>query len=352
MAGISCFLQLHSASFHHSVLLGHHRSYGHHSIKISSNKRSGFAAASLRQEESDDERVFTSKRALVFVGVVAVLPLLQLSGRAVESFPAAGGHWISIIGIISSGVLGALYASARQEQAASEAKIESTLNDKEAAFKSVQKNYEAKKLEEEFATAKGEILRLRSQVNSLKTSSTDKAPSGTELSENGDARADSATVSTDSRDFKVLDRQQVKGRDSEARENSVEMAERDFGAGDEEAEDLIGCGLHEGCEIKSPWIFQPNGRFETQTKICLSISNYHPEHWQPSWSVRTALVALIAFMPTNPNDALGSLDYTKEERKALAIKSRVGYQERKALAIKSHVFVLLVIFKLYQGHVG
>ncbi|PIN07785.1 Ubiquitin-protein ligase [Handroanthus impetiginosus] len=69
-------------------------------------------------------------------------------------------------------------------------------------------------------------------------------------------------------------------------------------------------------------LLTPNGRFETQTKICLSISNHHPEHWQPSWSVRTALVALIAFMPTSPNGALGSLDYPKEERKALAIKSR------------------------------
>lgn len=39
-------------------------------------------------------------------------------------------------------------------------------------------------------------------------------------------------------------------------------------------------------------------------------------------SVRTALVALIAFMPTNPNGALGSLDFPKEERRALAIKSR------------------------------
>ncbi|KAF9621464.1 hypothetical protein IFM89_021768 [Coptis chinensis] len=57
----------------------------------------------------------------------------------------------------------------------------------------------------------------------------------------------------------------------------------------------------------------PNGRFETQTKICLSISNYHPDHWQPSWSVRTAFVALIAFMPTNPNGALGSPDYKQEE---------------------------------------
>ncbi|XP_023527847.1 ubiquitin-conjugating enzyme E2 32-like isoform X2 [Cucurbita pepo subsp. pepo] len=83
-------------------------------------------------------------------------------------------------------------------------------------------------------------------------------------------------------------------------------------------------------------LLTPNGRFETQTKICLSISNHHPEHWQPSWSVRTALVALIAFMPTNPNGALGSLDYKKKERRELAIKSReapprFGTPERQKL---------------------
>mmetsp|Transcript_751 Transcript_751/g.1791 ORF Transcript_751/g.1791 Transcript_751/m.1791 type:complete len:181 (+) Transcript_751:820-1362(+) len=51
----------------------------------------------------------------------------------------------------------------------------------------------------------------------------------------------------------------------------------------------------------------PNGRFQTNTKICLSISSHHPEHWQPSWSVRTALTALAAFMPTPGNGAIGSL---------------------------------------------
>ena len=50
-----------------------------------------------------------------------------------------------------------------------------------------------------------------------------------------------------------------------------------------------------------------NGRFETNTKICLSISSHHPEHWQPSWSVRTALVALTAFMPSPGHGAIGSL---------------------------------------------
>lgn len=52
--------------------------------------------------------------------------------------------------------------------------------------------------------------------------------------------------------------------------------------------------------------------------------------------VRTALLALIAFMPTKPNGALGSLEYTKEERRALAIKSRdaaprFGTPERQKL---------------------
>lgn len=40
------------------------------------------------------------------------------------------------------------------------------------------------------------------------------------------------------------------------------------------------------------------------------------------FAVRTALVALIAFMPTSPNGALGSVEYPKEERRTLAIKSR------------------------------
>jgi len=37
------------------------------------------------------------------------------------------------------------------------------------------------------------------------------------------------------------------------------------------------------------------------------MSSHHPEAWQPSWSVRTAIVALIAFMPTPGQGALGSL---------------------------------------------
>lgn len=69
-------------------------------------------------------------------------------------------------------------------------------------------------------------------------------------------------------------------------------------------------------------LLTPNGRFEVNKKICLSISGHHPESWQPSWSIRTALLALIAFMPTPAAGTIGSLDYTKEERQVLAKKSK------------------------------
>jgi ubiquitin-conjugating enzyme E2 J1 len=65
----------------------------------------------------------------------------------------------------------------------------------------------------------------------------------------------------------------------------------------------------------------PSGRFETHKKICLSISSFHPKNWQPSWSIRTVLTALIAFFPTPGNGAIGSLEYSSHERKEYALRS-------------------------------
>ncbi|KAJ1565486.1 Ubiquitin-conjugating enzyme E2 J1, partial [Nowakowskiella sp. JEL0078] len=66
----------------------------------------------------------------------------------------------------------------------------------------------------------------------------------------------------------------------------------------------------------------PNGRFEIGKKICLSITGYHPEYWRPAWGVRLALVAIISFFPTKGEGAIGSLDYTDEERRIFSKKSR------------------------------
>ena len=70
------------------------------------------------------------------------------------------------------------------------------------------------------------------------------------------------------------------------------------------------------------YILQPNGRFEVGKKICLSVTGYHQETWQPSWSIRTVLLAIIGFMPSPGQGTIGSLDYSPEERRALAARSR------------------------------
>ena len=68
-------------------------------------------------------------------------------------------------------------------------------------------------------------------------------------------------------------------------------------------------------------LLTPNGRFEINRRICLSISDHHPETWQPSWSIRTVLLAIVGFMPTPGKGAIGALDWTDAERKKLALSS-------------------------------
>jgi len=53
--------------------------------------------------------------------------------------------------------------------------------------------------------------------------------------------------------------------------------------------------------FKPPYIifFTPNGRFELHEKICLSFTNYHPEYWQPAWTIQSILLALVSFFPVN-----------------------------------------------------
>nr|XP_029136757.1 LOW QUALITY PROTEIN: ubiquitin-conjugating enzyme E2 J1 [Labrus bergylta] len=87
-------------------------------------------------------------------------------------------------------------------------------------------------------------------------------------------------------------------------------------------------------------LLTPNGRFEVGKKICLSISGHHPETWQPSWSIRTALIAIIGFMPTKGEGAIGSLDYTPEERRTLAKKSQDFCCETCGCSMRSALLAL------------
>ncbi|CAB3991438.1 ubiquitin-conjugating enzyme E2 J2-like [Paramuricea clavata] len=64
----------------------------------------------------------------------------------------------------------------------------------------------------------------------------------------------------------------------------------------------------------------PNGRFKTNTRLCLSISDFHPDTWNPAWSVSTILTGLLSFMvETSPT--LGSIETHEYQKKQLALSS-------------------------------
>ncbi|KAF6197979.1 hypothetical protein GE061_007724 [Apolygus lucorum] len=74
--------------------------------------------------------------------------------------------------------------------------------------------------------------------------------------------------------------------------------------------------------FKPPSIYMitPNGRFKTNTRLCLSISDFHPDMWNPAWSVSTILTGLLSFMlETSPT--LGSVETSEEEKRQLAYRS-------------------------------
>lgn len=51
--------------------------------------------------------------------------------------------------------------------------------------------------------------------------------------------------------------------------------------------------------LKPPSIMMitPSGRFKPNTRLCLSMSDFHPESWNPMWSVSTILMGLQVRMP-------------------------------------------------------
>lgn len=65
----------------------------------------------------------------------------------------------------------------------------------------------------------------------------------------------------------------------------------------------------------------PSGRFQPSTRLCLSISDFHPKSFNPAWEVSTILTGLLSFM-TSEEMTTGSVSATAAERRHLAKISR------------------------------
>jgi ubiquitin-conjugating enzyme E2 J2 len=70
----------------------------------------------------------------------------------------------------------------------------------------------------------------------------------------------------------------------------------------------------------------PNGRFEINKPLCLSISNYHPESWNPVWTIHTILIGLLAFM-VGTDKTKGSIETSDSDKKRMAVESQVQLSE-------------------------
>ncbi|POM76798.1 Ubiquitin-conjugating enzyme E2 [Phytophthora palmivora] len=64
----------------------------------------------------------------------------------------------------------------------------------------------------------------------------------------------------------------------------------------------------------------PNGRFEINRRICLSMSDFHPETWNPLWAVGSILTGLYSFM-LEDKITTGSIETTDEDKRAYAAAS-------------------------------
>lgn len=86
----------------------------------------------------------------------------------------------------------------------------------------------------------------------------------------------------------------------------------------------------------------PNGRFKENTRLCLSMSDYHPDTWNPGWSVATILTGLLSFMTGN-EETTGSIRTTEETKRSLALNS-VEYNTNHNMRFK------LVFPEIYRNN--
>lgn len=70
---------------------------------------------------------------------------------------------------------------------------------------------------------------------------------------------------------------------------------------------------------KPPSIYMctPSGRFQINKRLCLSMSDFHPETWNPLWSVSSILSGLLSFM-LEDKPTYGSIETSTDEKIRLA----------------------------------
>lgn len=75
--------------------------------------------------------------------------------------------------------------------------------------------------------------------------------------------------------------------------------------------------------MKPPSIYMltPSGRFEINTKLCMSMSDFHPESWNPMWSVSSIIQGVQSFMASDELTTGGLKNPPSEHKKFAAVSA-------------------------------
>ena len=66
------------------------------------------------------------------------------------------------------------------------------------------------------------------------------------------------------------------------------------------------------------YMLTPNGRFEVEKKICLTISSYHSDQWSSIWSIQKILGAFLSVMISDFDTGISHIRKSPIERAMLA----------------------------------
>ena len=102
--------------------------------------------------------------------------------------------------------------------------------------------------------------------------------------------------------------------------------------------------------LKPPGILMhtPSGRFEINTKLCFSMSDFHPESWQPTWAHGSILMGLISFMNSDELTTGCVKTPTSDEKKRVLARESLAYNCANS---KDFVRLFPDLYALWKGGV-
>ena len=114
---------------------------------------------------------------------------------------------------------------------------------------------------------------------------------------------------------------------------------------------VITCPPEYPAKAPSIRLYTENGRFVTTQTICLSISDYHPESWNPAWKVSQIIIGLLSFWLTEEYTYGAAESYSYPQDGLSLNKRRVNFARNSRESVLKHA-KFIEVFTPYAEAIG